>query len=118
MLVPADKLHIEFYTVTAKKKREKLIAIFDLLLESLMSTRYIDLSEENLSNSNNHLMKSTIQMKLYYTPPTLEREETVLNINDEDASTIDWNARFDDDGRHGGHRSRYIRSKNNNNSVL
>ena len=95
-----------------KKNRKKLFAIFDLLLESLIDIKYIDLSEENLSDPNNYLIQSTIQMKLYYTPPNMEREKTALVTNDEDTSVIDWNERFDDEGRHGGHRSRHIRSKN------
>ena len=111
-LAPNEKLHIEFYTVPMKKNRKKLFAIFDLLLESLIDIKYIDLSEENLSDPNNYLIQSTIQMKLYYTPPNMEREKTALVTNDEDTSVIDWNERFDDEGRHGGHRSRHIRSKN------
>jgi hypothetical protein len=109
MLLPTDKLHIEFYTVTIKKNRKKLIAIFDLILESLIDTKYIDLKEENLSNPNNYLIKSTIQIKLYYTPP---RETSALDTIDDDIELVDWGATFDDEGRHGGHRTRHVRSKN------
>lgn len=88
-----------------KKNRKKLIAIFDLILESLIETKFIDLQEENLSDSNNSLIQSTIQMKLYYTPPRIEQEE-------EETSMINWQARFDEQGQHGGHRNRHVRSKN------
>lgn len=49
-----------------------------------------------------------VQMKLYYTPPNLERENTNLAGFEEDTSMIDWNARFDGEERHGGHRYRHI----------
>lgn len=110
MLVPTDKLHIEFYTITTKKNRKKLFAVFDLILESLIDTKYIDIPEENLSDSNNYLISSTIQIKLYYTPPNIEI--AVPGENDEDTSMIDFRARFDEEGRHGGHRTRHVRSKN------
>ena len=114
-LTPNEKLHIEFYTVPMKKNRKKLFAVFELLLESLIETKFIDLAEENLSDSNNYLIESTIQMKLYYTPPNTERKRAIAGGNDEEeeeSSTINWQARFDDEGRHGGHRYRHIRSKN------
>jgi len=112
MLLPTDKLHIEFYTVTMKKNRKKLIAIFDLILESLIDSKYIHLKEENLSNPNNYLMKSTVQLKLYYTPPGLDQEKVALTSTGDEIEMVDWNATFDDEGRHGGHRKRHVRSKN------
>ena len=112
MLVPTDKLHIEFYTLTTKKNRKKLFAIFDLILESLIDTKYIDIPEENLSDPNNYLISSTIQIKLYYTPPNIDREGVVLGTNEEDTLMIDFSTRFDEEGRHGGHRTRHVRSKN------
>ena len=112
MLSSNDKLHIDFYTVTMKKKGKQLIAVFDILLESLIDMKYIDIEEENLSDANNRLLNSTIHMKLYYTPPSINREKRALGADDEDTSMIDWNGRFDNKGRQGGHRHRYIRSKN------
>ncbi|CAF3109617.1 unnamed protein product [Rotaria sp. Silwood2] len=112
MLVPDDKLRIEFYTINGKKKRKKLIAIFELMLESLIDSKYIDLPEENLSDSNNCLLSSTVQLKLYYTPPDIDKQLAVIE-NDDTAELIDWRSIFDDEGRHGGHRYRYVYSKHN-----
>ena len=112
MLLSTDKLRLEFYTVTTKKNRKKLIAVFDLMLESLMDLKHIDLQEENLSDPNNYLMKSTVQLKLYYTPPSTDREKAALSATGDEIETVDWNVAFDDEGRHGGHRYRHVRSKN------
>ena len=111
MLMPDDKVRLEFYTITMKRKRKRLVAIFELMLESLINLKHIDLPEENLSDLNNYLLSSTIQLKLFYTSPNLDRERMALGVNDEETTTIDWMTRFDDDGRHGGHRHRYIHSK-------
>ena len=111
MLVPDDKLRIEFYVVTQKKRRKKLTAIFELMLESLLESQYIDLVDENLSDPNNSLMKSTVQLKLYYTPPDIEKEKAALGATGGEAEIIDWNSTFDDGGRHGGHRYRHVESK-------
>jgi len=83
------------------------------MLESLIDTKYIDLPEENLSDPNHYLMASTVQLKLYYTSPGLDKEKLPLDISGEN-EIVDWNAVFDDEGRHGGHRYRHARSKNDN----
>ena len=109
MLLPDDKLHMEFYTITKKRKHKKRIAIFELLLESLVERKYIDLLEENLSDPHHYLIESTIQMKLYYTAPDFSRERTTSSVHDDDDNeTIDWMKAFDD---HGGHRDRQVHSK-------
>lgn len=109
-LLPDDKVRIEFHTVTVKKKRKKLIAIFEIVLESLIHSKYIDLPEENLSDPNNYLLTSTVRMKLYYTPPDIEEQKRALGPGGED-QLIDWNTMFDDEGRHGGHRYQHVGSK-------
>jgi hypothetical protein len=112
MLLPNDKLRLEFYTVTTKKSRKKLTAIFEVMLESLVDLKHIDLLDENLSDPNNYLIKATIQINLYYTPPDLDREKIALGAGGDEVEVIDWNSTFDDGGRHGGHRYRHVRSKN------
>jgi hypothetical protein len=109
-LTAADKIHIEFYTFSAKKKRKKLMGIFDMVLESLVLSQYIDLPEENLSDPHNYLMITTVQLKLYYTPPDVERKNAELGIASENQLT-DWKNVFDEAGRHGGHRYRHVHSK-------
>ncbi|CAF2727460.1 unnamed protein product [Rotaria sp. Silwood2] len=113
MLLPDDKIRMEFYTIIAKKNRKKIIATFEIMLESLMNTKHIDLREENLSDPNNYLMKSTVQLKLFYTPPSIDKKRDLLARLDETTDTINWMDQFDDGGRHGGHRRRYINSKHN-----
>lgn len=110
MLVPDDKLRIEFYIVTQKKNRKKLTAIYELMLESLLETQHIELDKENLSDPNNYLMKSTVKLNLYYTSPDIEKEKAALGLTGE-AEIMDWNSIFDDGGRHGGHRYRHVQSK-------
>jgi hypothetical protein len=110
MLMADDKLRIEFHTITMKRKRKKMIGIFEIMLESLIDSKYIDLPEENLSDPNNYLMTSTVQLKLYYTPPNIEEHKRALGLTDQDG-LIDWNSMFDDEGRHGGHRYRHVLSK-------
>ncbi len=111
VLTPDDKVRIEFHTITMKKKRKKMVAIFEIILESLINSRYIDLPEENLSEPNNYLMTSTVQLKLYYTPPDINEQNLALGIGGENEIT-DWRNVFDEDGRHGGHRHRHVISKN------
>jgi hypothetical protein len=108
--MPDDLVRIEFHTVTIKRQRQKMVAIFELMLESLINSKYIDLPEENLSDPNNYLMNSTIQLKLYYTPPDIEQQKLALGVTRQD-ELVDWNSMFDDDGRHGGHRYRHKISK-------
>ncbi|CAF5009815.1 unnamed protein product, partial [Rotaria magnacalcarata] len=74
VLVPDDKLKIEFFTSNSRKKRKKLIAIFEIMLECLIDTKYIDLREENLCDTNNHLIETTVQLRLYYTPPDIDQQ--------------------------------------------
>ncbi|CAF1244784.1 unnamed protein product [Rotaria sordida] len=111
MLLPNDKMRIEFYTTTMKNKRKKMIALFELMLQSLIDSKYIDLPEENLSDPNNYLLKSTIQLKLYYTSPNIEREKVALSQVNDLTNTIDWKSTFDDEGRQNGHRHRYTHKK-------
>ena len=110
-LLPDDKLRIEFYTAITKKKREKIVAIFEIMLETLITTKYIDLPEENLSDPNNYLLPATVQLKLYYTPPDLEQQRLALGITGQ-SDIVDWSSIFDDEGKHGGHRYRHVISKN------
>ncbi|CAF3824596.1 unnamed protein product [Rotaria sordida] len=110
MLIPDDKLRIEFYTINMNKKRKKLIAIFELMLESLIDSKYIDLPEENLSDPNNSLLPATVQLKLYYTPPDIDKQLAAIGYDDT-SELIDWRNIFDDEGRHGGHRYRHMHSK-------
>lgn len=112
-LLPDDRLRIEFYSVTKKKDRKKLNSIFDIILQSLIEQTFIDIKNENLSDVNNYLINSTIEIKLYYTSPNIDREKSVLNAtttNEQEAFT-DWNAAFDDEGRRGGHKQRHVISK-------
>jgi hypothetical protein len=87
-----------------------MIAIFEIMLESLINSKYIDLPEENLSDPNNYLMTSTVQLKLYYTPPNIDEQKRTLGLPGQD-EFVDWNSLFDDEGRHGGHRYRHVISK-------
>jgi len=111
MLLPEDKLRIEFYQIPVKKNRKKLVAIYELMLESLIESQHIDLADENLSDPNNYLMKATVQLKLYYTPPDIEKEKTALGATGEEGEIVDWNSTLDEGGRHGGHRYRHVQSK-------
>jgi hypothetical protein len=113
VLRPDDKVRIEFYTVTMKKKRKKLIAIFELMLESLIDSKYIDLPEENLSAPSHYLISTIAQLKIYYTSPNIDEEREALGDNDE---IVDWKSAFDDEGRHGGHRHRHVLSKHDSKS--
>ncbi|CAF1400273.1 unnamed protein product [Rotaria magnacalcarata] len=110
MLVPDDKLRIEFYTFNSKKKRKKLIGVFEIVLEGLIESKYIDLQEELLSDPNNYLTEYSVQLKLYYTPPDIDEQMAVLGQG-ENSALVDWKSMFDDEGRHGGHRYRHIHSK-------
>ncbi|CAF0972051.1 unnamed protein product [Rotaria sordida] len=110
MLVPDDKLRVEFYTIHPKKKRKKLIAIFELILECLIDSKYIDLPEENLSDPNHYLLQSTVQLKIYYTPPDIDKQLAALGYGNT-IELIDWRSVFDEEGRHGGHRYRHVHSK-------
>jgi len=111
MLLPEDRLRIEFYIVPLKKNRKKLIAVFETMLESLIDAKQIDLPEENLSDPNNYLIKQTVQLKLYYTPPDIEQQKAALAAAGVETDITDWNSTFDDGGRHGGHRYRHVHSK-------
>ncbi|CAF1359491.1 unnamed protein product [Rotaria magnacalcarata] len=110
VLVPDDKLKIEFFTSNSRKKRKKLIAIFEIMLECLIDTKYIDLREENLCDTNNHLIETTVQLRLYYTPPDIDQQMAGLGYEDNNM-LVDWKSMFDDEGRHGGHRYRHLHSK-------
>jgi hypothetical protein len=109
-LMPDDKVRIEFHTVTVKRQRKTMIAIFEMMLESLIDSKCIHLSEENLSDPNNYIITSTVQLKLYYTPPDIEQQKLALGVMHQD-ELINWNMMFDDEGRHGGHRYRHSISK-------
>ena len=109
-LLPDDIVRMEFHTISMKKKRRKMIAMFEVMLETLIDSKYIDLAEENLSDINNSLMVATVQLKLYYTPPDIEEQNAVLGLGAQ-GELVDWRSLFDDEGRHGGHRSRYVHSK-------
>ena len=74
MLMPDDKLRLEFYTITMQNKWKKLVAVFELMLEPLIDLKHLDLIEENLSDMNNYLLPSIVQLKLFYTSPNLDRE--------------------------------------------
>ncbi len=114
-LSPEDRLRLEFFTVNQKKSRKKLTALFEIMLESLVDVKYIDLPEENLSDPNNYLIKALVKLKLYYTPPDIDQEKAALGLYaDGEAPVVDWNSTFDDEGRHGGHRFRHVRSKHDN----
>jgi hypothetical protein len=109
-----DQVRLEFYMITMEKKRKKLVGIFELMLESLIEAKHLDLPEENLSDQNNSLLSATVQLKLFYRPPNLSRERNVLGIShNESISRVseDDDDDDDDDGRRGGHRHRYIDSK-------
>ena len=107
MLMADDRVRLEFYVITMKKKRKKLVGIFELMLESLIEAKHLDLAEENLSDLHNYLLSATVQLKLFYRPPNLARERNALGLATESVSEDD----DDDDGRHGGHRHRYVDSK-------
>ncbi|CAF1313663.1 unnamed protein product [Adineta steineri] len=110
-LTADDKLLVEFFTTTIKKRRKKLLGVFEIMLEQLVISKYIDLPEENLSDAQNYLLPSTVQLKLYYTPPDIEKYNASLGISDT-GQLVDWKSIFDDEGRHGGHRYRHTQSKN------
>ena len=112
-LVPEDMVTMEFYTVTAKRKREKKIAMFEIMLELLIDRKHLDLSGENLSDPNHFLLESTVNIKIYYTPPDIEERNAALGIGD-DAELVDWRNMFDDEGRFGGHRHPHETSKKDN----
>jgi len=101
---------MEFYTITIKSKRKKLVAIYEIILEALMRSQYIDLPEENLSDPNNYLLPSVVQLKLYYTPPDIDEYNAALGLGAEGV-LIDWRSVFDDEGRRGGHRYRHVQTK-------
>ncbi|UJR23948.1 hypothetical protein I4U23_026916 [Adineta vaga] len=109
-LTSADKVRMEFYTHTNRKKRKKLIGIFEMMVESLMESHFIHLVDENISDPNNYLMTTTVELKLYYTPPDIEQRNATLGIAAENPLT-DWRNVFDEEGRHGGHRYRHVHSK-------
>lgn len=111
MLLPDDKMRMEFYTITTKKKRKKMIAIFELILESLLDSKYIDLSEENLSDINNHLIQSTVQLKIYYTLPNFYKERITSNKGTDSINSNDWMNTFDGEGQQSDQRSRNLHSK-------
>ena len=46
-----EKVRLEFYVITMRKKRKKLVAIFELMLQALIESKYLDLPEENLFRS-------------------------------------------------------------------
>jgi hypothetical protein len=93
MLLPDDKLRIEFYTVPIKTNRKKWIAIFELILESLIDPKSIDLQEGNLSDPNNYLIKSTVQLKLCYTSPNTDQKRFALGAVDDETKIVDWKYR-------------------------
>ncbi|CAF4183336.1 unnamed protein product, partial [Rotaria magnacalcarata] len=70
----------------------------------------IDLREENLCDTNNHLIETTVQLRLYYTPPDIDQQMAGLGYEDNNM-LVDWKSMFDDEGRHGGHRYRHLHSK-------
>lgn len=109
-LTADDRLRIEFYITNVKKKKKKIFATFELILESLLEKKFIELAEENLSGIKNELLESTVQLKLYYTPPGIDEELAALGLDGKDA-VVDWKSVFDEEGRHGGHRYRYVHSK-------
>ena len=106
-----EKVRLEFYVITMRKKRKKLVAIFELMLQALIESKYIDLSEENLSDPSNNLLAANVQLKFFYTSPDLNREQTSLGVNADGSPVVDWMSTFDDEGRHGGHRHRQVHSK-------
>ncbi|CAF2056570.1 unnamed protein product [Rotaria magnacalcarata] len=109
MLLPDDKIRMEFYTVTVNRKHKKMIAIYELILESLMDSKYIYLSQENLSDSNNYIIKSTVQLKIYYITPSIDKERIALGETETVnlVDSIDWISSLGDEARHGGHRHRH-----------
>ena len=110
-LLADDRLRFEFCTVTNKRKHKKCIAMFELILESLIERKYIDLPGENLSDPNNSLLESTVQLKLYYTPPNIDQNINLVKSGTQ-GEVIDWRSIFDDQGRHAGHRYPHTYSKN------
>lgn len=108
-MIPDDKLRIDFFESNFKKKRKKIIGFFEIVLESLIASKYIDLPEENLFDLNNSLMEATVQLKLYYTPPDIEEKMAMLGYGQ--SVLVDWKSVFDDEGRHGGHRYPHVHSK-------
>ncbi|CAF1235979.1 unnamed protein product [Adineta ricciae] len=110
-LSSADKIRMEFYTHTNRKKRKKLVAIFEMVLESLKDLQFVHLVDENLFDPHNYLMTTTVELKLYYTPPDIEQINTTLGATAADKQLTDWKNVFDEQGRHGGHRYRHIHSK-------
>jgi hypothetical protein len=55
-------------------------------------------------------LASTVQVKLYYTPPDIEQRNATIGIGGE-GELVDWRNMFDDEGRHGGHRYHHESSK-------
>ncbi|UJR24822.1 hypothetical protein I4U23_006197 [Adineta vaga] len=93
-----DRLQMKFYTIMMKKKKKKkLIGNFEVLLESLIDRKMIDLLDENLSDPNNYLLQTTLQMKLYYVPPNLTNEQTLLH---DEGEFSDWMSSFNDNDGH------------------
>ncbi|CAF0960999.1 unnamed protein product [Didymodactylos carnosus] len=76
IIEPDDKLTIEFY-ITSKKKRKKLWAMFEIILENIIDTKILEL-EENLTDPNNFLIKSTFTFKLHYAHPDLATAVSTL----------------------------------------
>lgn len=103
-LLSDDKLQMEFYAIIMKKKKKKLLAVFEVLLESLIDRKSIDLSDENLSDPNNYLLEATLEAKLHYIPPNLNNEQAVML---DEGHIMDWMSSFDD------HDQGNIRSKRN-----
>jgi hypothetical protein len=106
MLMADDRVRLAFHMITTRKKRKKLVGVFELMLESLIEAKLLDLAEENLSDVNNYLLSATVRLKLFYRAPNLSRERNALDMSNESVSEDDH-----DDGRHGGHRHRYVDSK-------
>ncbi|CAF1117580.1 unnamed protein product [Adineta ricciae] len=103
-LLSDDKFQMEFYMTTMKRKKKKLLAVFEVLLESLIDRKSIDLSDENLSDPNNYLLEATLEAKLHYMPPNLSNEHAVMF---DEGHMMDWMTSFDDNEQEN------IRSKRN-----
>lgn len=112
-LTKEDQLRIEFYTINSRKRRKKLTAILEIILESLIDAKSIDLPEETLSDAHNYLLPATVKLKLYYTAPDIDKQVAALGYDEKD-QIVDWNTMFDDEGRHGGHRHRHKYTKTDN----
>ena len=44
--------------ISMKKKRQKLVGVFELMLESLIEAKHLDLAEENLSDLHNSILSA------------------------------------------------------------